>query len=278
LSGALPTSYLAHRGFLFLWLALALMGVATLAYAWHDPIGGRSGDTWVGYTLGVLSAALVVWLLWLGVRKRSYYSTGAKLSTWLSAHVYFGATLLVLVPLHAAFEFGWNVHTLAFLLLAAVVLTGFVAVLLYGSLPEAITRDRGGRSLATVFGEIADLDAQLHELARTQPDDVSRAVKSAIDETRIGGGPLRQLSGRAPDCATSRAERLIGQMAGAPGDREIRNRVLELLVRKRTLLTLVRRDVRRRSLLNLFLVLHVPLSTATVAAVAVHVVVVFYYW
>jgi len=279
-SSALPVSYLAHRRFLFLWLALALVGSAILAYAWHDPIGGRSGNTWVGYGLGVLCAALVLWLLWLGVRKRQYASSGAKLSAWLSAHVYLGTALLILVPLHSAFEFGWNLHTLAFALLVAVVLTGIVTVLLYGSLPELITRHRGGRSLASLLGEIADLDVQLRAIARTQTDEISRAVARAIDDTRIGGGPLRQLSGRAPDCATSWAIGVIDREKGTtlPSERETRNRILELLVRKRSLLALVRHDVRRRSFLNLFLILHVPLSTATLAAIAAHVFVVFYYW
>jgi len=279
-SASLPTSYLSHGRFRFLWLALALIGAATLVFWWHDPIGGRSGGTWVGYGLGGLSALLVLWLLWFGVRKRQYFSAGAKLSAWLSAHVYLGAALLILVPLHAAFELGWNLHTLAYGLMVGVVLTGLVSVFLYGSIPELITRERGGRRLESLFSEIAGLDAQLRGLARSQPDTVSRAVARAIDETRIGGSALRQLSGRAPDCATSWAIAAIDQEQGPadPAEREARNRILELLVRKRGVLALVRRDVRRRALLNLFLVLHVPLSTATLAAVAAHVFVVFYYW
>ncbi len=280
MSAALPTSYLSHRRFRYLWLTLALVGAATALFWWHDPIGGRSGDTWVGYGLGGLSALLILWLLWFGVRKRQYFSTGAKLSAWLSAHVYLGTALLILVPLHAAFEFGWNLHTLAYALMAAVVLTGLVTVSLYGSIPELITRERGGRRLESLFSEIADLDKDLRLLARSQPDAVSHAVARAIDETRIGGSALRQLSGRAPDCATSWAIGAIRQTPAAadPAERETRNRIRELLVRKRGLLALVRRDVRRRSLLSLLLVLHVPLSTATLAAVAAHVFAVFYYW
>lgn len=280
MSEVLPASYLAHRRFLYLRLALLLVVAASVGYWAYAPLGGRSGDTWLGYGLGGVAAALVLWLLWFGVRKRQYRSTGAKLSAWLSAHVYLGTTLLVLVPLHAAFEFGWNLHTLAFVLLAAVVVTGLAAVALYGALPERMTRARGGRSLESYFGEIADLDSQLRTLARTQSDHVAQAVAGAIDRTRIGGGLLRQLRGRAPDCATARAVREIG---GAPepqdaGERETRVRILELLTRKSALLQIVRRDVRRRALLNLLLVVHVPLATATLGALGAHVLAVFYYW
>lgn len=280
MSATLPASYLSHARFRFLWLALALVGVATFAFWWHDPIGGRSGGSFVGYAIGGVCAALIVWLLWFGVRKRQYFSTGAKLSTWLSAHVYLGTALLILVPLHSAFELGWNVHTLAYALVVAVVLTGLISVFLYGSIPELITRERGGRRLESLFSEIAGLDKDLRGLARSQPDAVSRAVARAIDETRIGGGVLRQLSGRDPYCATHVAIRSIERepLAADPDQREGRNRVLALLVRKRSVLAVVRRDVRRRALLNLFLVLHVPLATATLAAVAAHVFVVFYYW
>jgi hypothetical protein len=233
----------------------------------------------VGYGLGGLCALLILWLLWFGVRKRQYFSSGAKLSAWLSGHIYLGTALLILVPLHAAFEFGWNLHTLAYGLMAGVVLTGLVSVFLYGSIPELITRERGGRRLESLFSEIAGIDKGLRGLARSQPDAVSRAVARAIDETRIGGSALRQLSGRDPDCATSWAIRAIDREPGPAelAEREVRNQILELLVRKRGVLALVRRDVRRRALLNMFLVLHVPLSTATLAAVAAHVLAVFYY-
>jgi hypothetical protein len=53
---------------------------------------------------------------------------------------------------------------------------------------------------------------------------------------------------------------------------------LELLLRRKVaLLAVVRRDVRYRALLDVWLWLHVPLAVATLAAVAVHIFVVFYY-
>ena len=54
-------------------------------------------------------------------------------------------------------------------------------------------------------------------------------------------------------------------------------RLLERLAIKQSLLGRVRRDVRLKALLDTWLVIHVPLALATVAAVAVHVFVVFYY-
>ncbi len=69
-----PQSFLAYRGFRHLKLTLALLAAALAVYIVHDPVGGRNGGTWVGYTLGGICAGLIVWLMWYGIRKRSYFS------------------------------------------------------------------------------------------------------------------------------------------------------------------------------------------------------------
>jgi hypothetical protein len=54
-------------------------------------------------------------------------------------------------------------------------------------------------------------------------------------------------------------------------------RVVELLGRKQALLERVRRDVRYKALMDVWLFFHIPLAFASVVAVAVHVVIVFYW-
>ena len=62
-------SFLVYRGLKFFWLAVALVFVAIVLYIWHEPLGVPNGGSWLGYTLGVISAVLVIWLTWFGVRK-----------------------------------------------------------------------------------------------------------------------------------------------------------------------------------------------------------------
>ena len=57
-------SFLTHGNFRHLKLALGVVALAMLAYAWHEPIGRPNGGTWLGYTLGVMGAALILLLLW----------------------------------------------------------------------------------------------------------------------------------------------------------------------------------------------------------------------
>ena len=195
-------------------MALAFVGLACFAYGWHDPIGGRGGDTIVGYALGSIATAMILWLMWLGVRKRQYSLSGSRLSKWLSEHVYLGASLLVIIPLHSGFEFGWNVHTLAYALLGVVVLSGFLGVIFYTSVPRLITENRPGEKLDALLQQIADLDGECRMLATELPDAIARAVGRAVDDTRIGGScPAATPGARRLQASTRHAKSSRGSTA-----------------------------------------------------------------
>ncbi|HIA48071.1 MAG TPA: hypothetical protein EYN96_08925 [Candidatus Hydrogenedentes bacterium] len=277
-----PTSFLKYRNFLFLKASAALLTSSVLAYALYDPPGGPSGGSWLGYVLGGLSTLLILWLMWLGVRKRTYQTSTTSLSGWLSGHVYLGLTLLVLVPLHAAFQFGWNVHTFAYLLMSVVILSGMVGVYFYVRVPPQMTRNRPGVKLEGLMKEVADVDAECRLQAEEIPDVFASAVSSAIEETRIGGSLYTQLSGRDKNCATAAAVgELQRQLRRASLDASARGSILklvQLLSLKQAKLVRIRRDIRYKALLDLWLIFHVPVSFATLAAVLIHIFVVFYYW
>jgi hypothetical protein len=276
-----PQSYLRYRRFRWLGASLGLLVAALALYLGAPHPSGRNGGTPLGYALGSLCAVLVLWLAWFGVRKRRYHARGAPLRGWLSAHVYLGSTLLLLVPLHAGFQVGWNVHTLAYGLVVAVVASGLLGIGLYASVPPDMTRNRPGQKLRALLQQIADVDAECRVEAANLPDRLARAVAGAIDETRIGGGLWRQLSGRDPRCATGAALKALDRSPEEPDaevDPAIRLRLVGLLALKQGLLRRVRRDARYKALLDLWLLLHVPLSIGALAAVAAHVLAVFYCW
>jgi hypothetical protein len=269
-----PRSFLAYARFLHLKLALACVFTALLAYALHDPPGGPSGGSALGYALGVYSTLLVLWLLWFGVKKRSYGAGGASLSAWLSAHVYLGAALAVLVPLHAAFEVGWNLHSLAGALLFLTLASGLFGVAVYSELPARITRNHPGEKLEGLFKQVADLDEQLLAVAGSFADADAQDVRRAIDDTRLGGGLLAQFFFSEERCPTTRALRSVRQSADPSDDQ---HRAIALLTSRRMLLRRIRRDIRYKAVLEIWLLLHVPISLACTAAIAVHVFAVFYY-
>ncbi len=276
-----PRSFLTYRSFRHLKIMLVGLTACAAVYWWYDPIGGRNGGTWVGWGLGTLAFVLMLWLLYFGVRKRDYFSSSSSLQGWLSAHVYLGLSLLMLVPLHNGFQFGWNFHNLAFAILALVVVSGIVGVVMYARVPSAMTRNRRGQKVDSLYEQVADLDSEISSVALGLPDFYAKSAEIAINQTTIGGGWIRQFSARDPQCGTARAIRQIQEHQGEELDDSQRGnvaRVVELLGRKSALLQRIRLDVRYRALMDVWLFFHIPLAVASVVAVFTHIVIVFFYW
>jgi hypothetical protein len=148
-------SILEYKNDRYLKLAIGLCALAIGAQVWHEPPTvylKPYGGTWLGYALGTLGAVLILWLMLLGIRKRHYRSgthTGS-LQGWTSAHLYIGTSLLVIVTLHCAFEFGWNVHTAAYVLMVLVIVSGFFGVYAYLHYPALMTANLGEEKIETI--------------------------------------------------------------------------------------------------------------------------------
>jgi len=194
-------SILIFRNFRYLKWALAVSLFALISYFAFEPFdGNRNGGTWAGYALGTIGALLIVWLMWFGIRKRRYGGGGASVEDWLSAHVYLGLALIVVATLHTGFQFGWNVHTLAYALMMIVILSGVFGLFAYLRVPELMTQNRRGVTLELMMREIASLDAECRAVALPLGDEVNQLVLDAAERTRIGGGVRRILSGKDRKC------------------------------------------------------------------------------
>ena len=64
-------------------------------------------------------------------------STMGSVQGWTSAHVYLGTALLIIATLHAGFQVGWNLHTLAYVLMCVVIASGFFGLYSYLNHPRA---------------------------------------------------------------------------------------------------------------------------------------------
>ncbi|KPQ31354.1 MAG: Ferric reductase like transmembrane component, partial [Porphyrobacter sp. HL-46] len=135
-------SFIKHKGFRWLWIALALSAVSILGYALIDQQPRPNGGSWYGYTLGTIGFGLIIWLSLLGVRKRRINPGAWSLKAWTSAHVYLGLSLVVVGTLHTGFQIGWNVHTLAYVLMLLVIATGIYGVIVYATLPASLSANR----------------------------------------------------------------------------------------------------------------------------------------
>ncbi|MBM3514911.1 MAG: hypothetical protein FJX59_14540 [Alphaproteobacteria bacterium] len=270
-------SILVYRSHLYLKLATILTGASVVAYLWHRPLGVPNGGTWLGYTLGTIAALIMVWLAWFGVRKRRYGVGKLMLEDWLSAHVYFGLALGVIATLHAGFQIGWNIHAVVYVLVMLVIVSGSVGVYFYVRFPRILSENRRGMTLDIMLGQIAEIDREMRQLVLTLDDATNKAILLATEETAVGETLFGQISGHDPHCATTRAREFV-ERAETAGDDGRRRQILTRLVRKEELLVRLRRDVQLRALLKLWLFAHVPFSVASMVALFIHIVTVFYYW
>lgn len=294
-------SILDYRGFRYLWTALILSIGSIVAYLWHDPIGVPNGGSWLGYTLGTIGALLILWLLWFGVRKRRYSGATGSVRGWLSAHVYLGTTLILIAFLHSGFQVGWNIHTLALVLMLLVIFSGFFGVYAYLRYPAMMTRNRADSTRDAMVAEIRELDGQTLQLADKVDKSIHDAILSSIQHSQLGGGVWAQLTAR-DDSAVALAKlkeavlksdgdakqsksgqtmvMMVDFLANQANDTQSENlrRLIDLVSRKRALATRVARDIQLQALMEIWLYIHIPLSLGLLGALTAHVLSVFFYW
>ena len=272
--------FLRHRNFRWAWRAGALCVIAVAGYLLIDAEPRPNGGSVYGYTAGTVAALLVLWLTLLGLRKRAITAGQWSLKAWVSAHVYLGLAVLVVATLHAGFQFGGNVHTLAYALMVLVVVSGLFGITVYALLPRHLSRNRGETTQKQMLETLKALDRQVNEAAQPMSEAQARVVQMSLDDSRVGGGLWRRLSGGRGGCGNRRAlSRLPGLRRQAPDvELQMLDRMEELLQRKAAALGQVRRHLQIRAWISVWLALHVPATVALLAAITAHVFSVFIYW
>lgn len=289
-------SILAFRKRRYLWLALVVSLAAIVAYLIDDPQEPPNGGTVLGYTLGTIGALLILWLTWFGVRKRRYSSTRGTVQGWLSAHVYLGLALLLISLLHAGFQLGWNVHTLAFALMMLVIASGLWGVFVYTKYPGRVSKVRDGSSRPELMDQLEDLDRRSQRIADGMGDDYEELVASGAARTQLGNTLWKRLRGRdlsqvvlhengqtsvVPNPGQEAALDWLADRQSRATDADSLAQIGELsalLRNKRQLLRQISKDLQLQASMEIWLYFHVPLTAALLAALAAHILTVFLYW
>jgi hypothetical protein len=278
-------SFLRHAHFRWLKLAVLLSLLVVAGFAATLMSAGfhlrHTGSTWFGYTSGIIGAGLIVWLSLLGVRKRVMTDDAWSLKAWVSAHVYLGLSLIVIATLHSGLQFGWNIHTLAYALMMLVILSGIFGITAYARIPPILSDNRGETTQKQMLEKIHALDGRLLDIARPLDRDQAGLVISAVRQTRIGGNVWQRLSGNHANCATAQARHrlLVARTHITEGPQVAAlDQVLSLLEEKSATLAKARRHIRLRSLLEVWLFIHIPTTLALIAALTAHIVSVFFFW
>lgn len=273
---------LEYRRYRYLKMAVFVVLASIIAYAYQTAPVGRYGGTPVGYALGGVAAVFILWLMWFGVRKRQYKASRTTTQGWLSAHLYLGATLIVVATLHSAFQVGWNVHTLAYVLMLIVIASGFFGVYAYLRFPALQTDNLGEDTLESLLAKITDLNKTVARLGAEMPPNIAEAVNRSVHQTVIGGGVYGQMRRAHPNCPTNQAVTLIEAVnkgrAFKGEQAQILHKLYDAMLRKQKLVQRARRDIRFKAMMQLWLYMHVPMSFGLLAALIAHVFSVFFYW
>ncbi|CAN1503863.1 MAG: DUF2561 family protein [Sulfuritalea sp.] len=268
-----------YKRYRYFKLAVIIILIAFAAYLIFEPAVGHYGGSWLGYSLGTASAALVFLLAWYGVRKRRYRSSGTT-QGWLSAHIYLGTALTFLATFHSGLHFGLNIHTVTYGILLVVVVSGFFGNYAYMIYPRLMTENMGEDNLDGLLLRIAESDKMARQIALLMPDDINDTVSRACRETSIGVSLLEQLKGFQPDCPSAMA---VQELTMLGNDLPIEHRKLyrdlySIMVRRESLVRRARQDLMYRARMGFWLYFHVPFAIALLMAMVSHVIAVFFYW
>ncbi len=278
---AMHDGFLKHAGFRWLKISSGIMLVCIISYIFIDVSPRHNGGSWYGYTLGTIGALLILWLTMLGVRKRAMTSGSWSLKAWTSAHIYLGLSLIVIGTLHTGFQLGWNIHTAAYVFMMIVIISGIFGIYFYATIPDKLSDNRDEMTETEMLENLRSLDRQLHESAQPLSAEHATLVLQSLEQDPFGGGFMRRISGRYPDCATRIAQAdLRRERAYQPkmGGDDPLDKVDALLEKKEATLARVRRHLRLKAMLQVWLFIHVPMTFALIGSLSAHIISVFFYW
>ncbi|MEJ5977287.1 hypothetical protein WG901_11615 [Novosphingobium sp. PS1R-30] len=270
--------FLRHAKFRWLKIAVVLCVLSLIGYFGADVKPRPNGGSWMGYTLGTIGAGLIVWLTLLGYRKRHMTRGAWSLKAWTSAHVYLGLSLIIVATLHTGFQFGWNVHTLAYVLMMLVILSGIFGISVYATLPQQLSSNRGELTQRQMLDALRAIDRQLHEAAQPLDRHYADLVLAALEQDPFAGGLFARLTSLYPGCATRAAINGFSRASLVETREPAIQRIESLLQRRQSQLDRMRRHMRIRGMLEVWLYVHVPITFALLAALTAHIISVFYYW
>ncbi len=280
-------SFLVYRRFLYLKLSLVLCGLLLLIYHIDKAFfltldEAPNGGTAVGYGLGTLATLLILILLWFGVRKRQYLSRFGTIQGWLSAHVYLGLATLFISTLHTGFQFAWNIHTLAYLFLVSVVISGLYGVWMYVVYPKAISQNLSGLTPDILHYEINSLEKECLTQAEALERPIFRQLQTdfAIDRTQMAkhyGEKQLQNDHDNYDSTLYFITECMSHYDEQPQQQQAMQHLLALLGRRNTLIKRLQRNQWQYNQLYNWQIFHIPLSFALLSSLIVHIIVVFLY-
>ena len=267
-------NFVNYKNWRYAKLAIVILVASVFYYFFDSPLTGRKGNSYAGMFFGILSTLGILYLTYFGIRKRSYrYGAGSLVGT-LSAHVWLGVILLLLVPLHSGLNFNLNFHTLTYIVMVVVVLSGIFGAVAYRIFPQYLLSQRGKEKQEELISAIEKYDSKIKaQIAKHQAIDSLVNKYDLSSEKYISTMSCLKLISEIDQKSVAR---LISSLP-----EQIRTEAvatLTILVQKREVLKKLTNELRASSLLKLWLYFHVPCTILLLILLCAHIFSVFYYW
>jgi len=256
--------------------------VVIALYVFEEPRVAPNGGTFLGYTLGVIALLIIIFLIIFGIRKRNYKSNLGDLKHWLSAHVWFGLALVVIATLHTGFQFGFNIHTVAYVLMMLVVVSGIWGVYMYLNYPPLLSDLLNSKTIVQQGEVLIAIDQSAYQMLGTL-SDLDEATRVRIEDllNAAANEPIiLQWSDRLKTDVTKTKTYFAMQELESlflTGEVSVRNLSLAM-VKRVNHLQQIRDFIQLKTLMSFWLLFHVPISIGLLAALTAHIFSVFYYW
>lgn len=257
-----------------MWLSLLSVVILSFIYIFDSPPSGKSGRSLYGYSVGILCAAAVLYLMWYGIRKRSYHSANTTLKGWLSAHVWLGLSLILAGLLHSGFRLGWNIHSLTYILMVIVIVSGIWGAINYKFLAPQIGLHRGSGSLKTLIEQFHVLGMNIQTLSEGKSDNFFR-LRNKVDTELPRSISKLLFTSLAPAMDEKQMTQLLMSMPDQ--ERSFGLTLVQIAEKKRTLALQIQKEIRIAAKLKFWLIIHLPVSIILLVALIVHVVCVLIY-
>ncbi|MEZ6036965.1 MAG: hypothetical protein R3F29_05760 [Planctomycetota bacterium] len=212
-----------------------------------------------------------------------------RLSSWLSAHAWYGIAAALLVWFHGGLRCGTTMGLALNALSYFVIGSGLLGAFFWAVGPTWLTRAERELSIEKALAlreHLARKLAEIDELQRTAPDRRQRALAAAGEAEAAVSAADAAAKANVGDKALQKAVKDAQKdLKKAEGEVQAIDREVEALPGQATVLrgqhALVQREAARleryRTLLRGWRLLHVPCSVVLLALVAVHVISIYYY-
>ncbi len=273
--------------------------VGAAAVAWYITdaprhLNGPSGSTLVGFSLGSVALAIMLFCTALSLKRKVPHWRTGKAATWLRGHIWLGLLTCLLVGLHAAFKLGGPMTTLLWVLLVLVTLSGLLGLLIQQFVPRLLLHSVPGETIAQQLQRrLSDLPSLAERVVVQFAGALDTVAPPWNEHSDVpakppaGGEPIRRfyldhlskyLAGREGGDLDDahRAENLFSALhTMTPAHAHAGIAELNSICR-------LRRDLcRQRRLMGVlfaWLIIHVPLSWALLVLVIAHALTALRFW